>query len=215
MCAAMHESALTVAARRHGIIRSEGCPVSPPGLAHEGGAVQGEAMTESAGPSLRAKRQAVVREHIDSERDHDFDRTLATFTRPRYEVMPTGDVFDSDADVLTFLKESHVAFPDFGFENEVLHHADDAVIVEIMFVGTHQGMWRGLPATGRRVRYKMCNVFVFEGESLVCERLHFDLLTVLQQLGIARDPTTLAGRLNTFASHPLVVARAFLQSLRG
>lgn len=37
----------------------------------------------------------------------------------------------------------------------VLHHADDAMLVEIDFVGTQEGAWRGLPATGRLVRYRM------------------------------------------------------------
>jgi hypothetical protein len=91
-----------------------------------------------------------------------------------------------------------------------LHHADDAVIVEAEFTGTHLGAWRGLPATGRRVRYRMCNVFVFDGAELRIERLYFDLTTILRQVGIASDPTSLRGRLEVAITHPLVVARAFL-----
>ena len=90
---------------------------------------------------------------------------------------------------------------------------DDAVMVETDFVGTHLGPWRGLPATGRRVRYRMCNIFEFEGDRLVCERLHFDLLTVLEQVGIARDPTTPAGRVMTFVNHPWRVTSAYVQSI--
>jgi hypothetical protein len=48
----------------------------------------------------------------------------------------------------------------------------------------------------------------------VCERLYFDLLTPLRQMGIARNPNSLAGRLATFANHPVTVARAFLGHLR-
>ena len=110
-----------------------------------------------------------------------------------------------------FYAESDTAFPDFRFENTVLYHSADAVIVETDFVGTHLGSWRGLPATGRTVRYRMCNIFEFEREALVCERLHFDLLTILRQLGVARDPTSLTGRLVTFLSHPITIVRAFLR----
>jgi len=49
---------------------------------------------------------------------------------------------------------------------------------------------------------KMGNVFVFEGEGLVCERLYFDLATILRQVGIARDPTRPLGRAMTFANSP-------------
>ena len=60
----------------------------------------------------------------------------------------------------------------------------------------------------------MRNIFVFEEDRLVCERLHFDLMTILRQVGIARDPTTLSGRVATFVNHPLVVGRAFVRGLR-
>ena len=40
--------------------------------------------------SLRERREAVVREHMESENEHDFDTTLATFDHPRYrpDVLP-------------------------------------------------------------------------------------------------------------------------------
>jgi steroid delta-isomerase-like uncharacterized protein len=163
--------------------------------------------------SLKEVREALVRKHMSMEEEHDFEGAFDTFHHARYEVVPTGDTFDGQAEVMQFYRETDVAFPDFAFDKVVLHHAEDSVIVEVDFVGTHMGAWRGLPATGAKVRYRMCNVFEFDGEHLVCERLYFDLHGLLQQLGIARDPTTLAGRLNTFASHPLTVARAFVRQL--
>jgi steroid delta-isomerase-like uncharacterized protein len=163
---------------------------------------------------LMEKRAAVVRAHVDSENRHAYGETVKTFAHPRYEVVATGDVYEGDAAVEGFLRESGVAFPDFRIEERALHHADDAVICEVEFVGTHLGAWRGLPPTGRTIRYRMCNVFVFEGDRLVCERLYFDLMTVLRQVGIARDPTTLGGRIATVLNHPLVTAGAALRSLR-
>ncbi len=163
---------------------------------------------------LLQAREALVREHIASEERKDFDATLRTFSRPRYEVVATGEEHEGPAAVSAFLAESGAAFPDFAFADQRLHHAEEAVFVEVVFRGTHLGAWRGLPATGRRVSYAMCNVFVFEEDRLVCERLHFDLLTILRQIGIARDPTSLAGRAEVFAMHPLVVGAALLRQLR-
>jgi hypothetical protein len=57
----------------------------------------------------------------------------------------------------------------------------------------------------------MLNLFLFEDDGLVCERMYFDLLTPLRQIGIARDPTSLAGRIGAALNHPLTVSRALLR----
>jgi predicted ester cyclase len=162
---------------------------------------------------LRAAREAVVSEHIDSENRYDFEATVRTFSRPRYEVTPTSEVHDGADAVLAFLLESHARFPDFVLTTEKMHVAEDAIVVETRFVGTHTGTWKGLPPTGRTVDYMMCNVFEFNGPDLICERLSFDSLTILQQLGVARDPTTRAGSLEMVLLHPVVVAGAWLRSI--
>jgi hypothetical protein len=61
---------------------------------------------------LRARREAVVREHMESENAHDFDTTIATFGHPRYELVATGDVYDGEDAVRAYFAESRRAFPD-------------------------------------------------------------------------------------------------------
>src|SRR6266542_831984 len=94
-----------------------------------------------------------------------------------------------------------------------LHHADDAVIVEANLYGTHEGSFRGLPATGRAFEMRFCAVFVFDEDRLVCERVYFDSNTVLRQLGIAHDPLSTTGRIATVLNHPLTVGRAITRQL--
>jgi steroid delta-isomerase-like uncharacterized protein len=161
----------------------------------------------------RAERERIVREHIESENRHDTAATVATFAAPRYEVVPTGEVHAGPEAVGRFLDESQRAFPDMGFTLHALHHADDALLVEVSFEATHLGSFRGLPATGRRVSYRMCNVFQFDGDRLVCERLYFDLQTVLRQIGIARDPTSPAGQIAAAVNHPITVIGAVLRGV--
>ncbi len=50
----------------------------------------------TAGRDLRERHEALVREHMESENHHDFELTLGTFGHPRYEIVPTGDVFDGE-----------------------------------------------------------------------------------------------------------------------
>jgi len=162
----------------------------------------------------REQREQIVMAHIEAENRGDVAATVATFATPRYEVVPTGEVHDGVDAVTRFLAETTYVFPDMKIALDALHHADDAVIVEVTFAGTQRRSWRGLPATRRRVTYRMCNAFLFDRDRLRCERLYFDMLTAMRGLGIARDPTTAAGRISVAVNHPLTLLGAALGSLR-
>jgi steroid delta-isomerase-like uncharacterized protein len=164
---------------------------------------------------LRARREALVIEHMESENRHEFDVTMETFEHPRYELIATGDVFDGPEEVAGYFQETRTAFPDQRNQLIALHHADDAVMVEAMLYGTHLGNFRGLPATGRKFEMRFCAMFLFEGEGLVCERVYFDAGTVLRQLGIAHDPLTLRGRVATVVNHPVTIGRAVVRRVTG
>ena len=136
--------------------------------------------------TLAARREAVVREHMESENRHDFQATLATFTHPRYELMATGQVYDGAEAVMGYFRASRRAFPDQRNELVSLRHAEDAVVVELDLLGTHGGDLAGQAATGRSFRARMCALFLFEpgGDGIVCERVYFDQGSILRQLGL-------------------------------
>ena len=165
--------------------------------------------------AVRRKREEIVREHMDSENRHEFDATLETFDHPRYELIATGDVYDGPEEVAGYFEESRRAFPDQRNELLTLHHSDDAVLVEAIVRGTHTGPLRSVPPTGREFESRILAMFLFEKDRLVCERVYFDQLTVLEQLGIARDPTSLTGRVETLIGHPLTIGRALVRRVTG
>jgi steroid delta-isomerase-like uncharacterized protein len=169
------------------------------------------------GPSedLRARREAIVIEHMESENRHEFDLTLETFDHPRYELIATGEVHDGAAAVAAYFEETRTAFPDQRNELIAMHHGEDAVIVEAMLYGTHLGSFRGLPPTGRAFEMQFCALFLFDEDRLLCERVYFDVATVLRQLGIAHDPLSLRGRVATLFNHPLTVGQAVARNLLG
>src|SRR5882672_6869149 len=166
-------------------------------------------------PLLRSKREELVREHMDSENRHEFDATLETFEHPRYELIATGDVYDGTEEVSGYFEESRRAFPDQRNELLALHHADDAVLVEAVIRGTHKGPLRSLPPTGREFELPILAIFMFEGDKLLCERVYFDQQTVLRQLGVARDPLSFTGRLQTLVTHPLTIGRGVVRQVTG
>jgi steroid delta-isomerase-like uncharacterized protein len=134
--------------------------------------------------TLRSRREHVVREHMESENVHDFDTTIGTFSHPRYEIIPTGEIHDGEQAVRRYFADTRTAFPDQRNELIALHYADDAVIVEFWLRGTHEGPLRGIPATGRAFECRTLAIFEFEGDRIVCERVYFDALTILAQLGL-------------------------------
>lgn len=134
---------------------------------------------------LRERRLAVVREHMESENDHRFDVTLGTFEHPRYELVATEEVFDGTDEVSDYYAKSRASFPDQRNENTVLRVTDDgSVIAEFDLLGTHEGELRGVPATGKSFRCRMCAIFEFDTgtDKIVCERVYFDQATIAQQL---------------------------------
>jgi steroid delta-isomerase-like uncharacterized protein len=135
--------------------------------------------------SSREAREAVVREHFESETAQRFDVTLTTFDHPRYEVIPTRQVFDGAEQVMDYYRQTRAAFPDQRHENVRLHHTDDAVIAEFDLLGTHRGELYGIPPTGRSFRCPVVAFFFFEGDRITCERVYFDSATILAQLGFA------------------------------
>jgi steroid delta-isomerase-like uncharacterized protein len=141
---------------------------------------------------VRERREALVREHMESENRHEFDATIATFGHPRYEIIPTGEVFDGEEEVRRYFADSRTAFPDQRNELIALHHTEAGVIVEFTLLGTHRGPLRGIPPTGREFTCRMVALFLFEDERLVCERVYFDAATILGQLGLVGATPPLA-----------------------
>jgi len=135
--------------------------------------------------SVRSRREALVREHMEAENVHDFDTVIATFDHPRYELIATGQVHDGEEAVRGYFASTRGAFPDQRNELIAMHSTDDGVWVEFDLLGTHQGEFLGFEPTGKAFRCRMAAFFAFEGEKIVAERVYFDALTILNQLGLA------------------------------
>ena len=143
---------------------------------------------------LRARRETIVRRHMESENTHELEVTLGTFKHPRYELVATGRVYDGEAEVREYFRETRAAFPDQRNEVIALHHTDDGVLAEFWLLGTHKGPLLGIPPTGRAFRVRMAALFIFAGEGsaegIACERVYFDSRSILRQLLAGAGPLT-------------------------
>ena len=132
--------------------------------------------------SLRQRREETVKQHIEAENGHDIEAAIATFHRPRYEV--NGEPSDGEEVVREFLQGLMHGLPDFHGETVRLRHMDDGVLVEGFITGTHDGEWAGIPPSGNRVNFPLVGIFEFDGDRLLCEKVFFDMATVLTQMGV-------------------------------
>jgi len=134
----------------------------------------------------RSRREAIVRRHMEAENVHDFDAVIDTFEHPRYELVATGQVYDGEEEVRGYFAATRGAFPDQRNELIALHDAEEGVWVEFDLLGTHQGELLGFEPTGRAFRVRMAAFFAFgPTDRIVAERVYFDALSILSQLGLA------------------------------
>jgi len=91
---------------------------------------------------------------------------------------------------------------------------EDAVVLEVLISGTQVGTWRGLPATGRPVRFPLCAIYRFAANGkLAGEKIYYDRAGVLHQVGLYHEPVGVFGPLVTALTHPLTLARAYGRKL--
>jgi predicted ester cyclase len=75
------------------------------------------------------------------------------------------------------------AFPDLEVATNLLVTDDDLVAVNLIGRGTHEGMFQGVPPTGRRWAATCSAFYRVEREQIVDSWTNWDLLGIHDQLG--------------------------------
>jgi hypothetical protein len=132
-------------------------------------------MTSSGGadPQLLAsadravQRALVTLEHINSENTHEWDRTIKTFSRPRYE-LPDGRVVDGRDEVMAYWREGRAFIPDQRNELISLEICDGGQVLLHFYL-------RGTPEGAEGFETKLWAVFDFDDDDLMTnERVYVD-----------------------------------------
>lgn len=107
-------------------------------------------------------------------------------------VVPGGEVLRGKEEALGFIGGFWEAFPDARQEIAAMVAEGSRVMVEGKLVATHSGVFRTpdgeVPPTERRIELGWMAMFEIRGDELVSERLYFDQLELLAQLGLAPTP---------------------------
>ena len=157
----------------------------------------------------------LVEEHVRLENAHDLCGVMRTFgEQASYDDEPWEDRRRGPEAVRAYYEALLAAMPDLHIEITNRHVAACAVILEVVITGTQLGQWRGVPATGRLLRFPLCGVFTFDqGERLVAERIYYDRAAVMRQLGLFHGRHRRRQRGIGGLTHPLTLMRAYGRKL--
>lgn len=125
---------------------------------------------------LRRVREDLVLRHVAAENARDVAAALATFTRPRYEIVPTGVVFDGYEAVRTMLLKQWADLPSLHYTAEAIYHGEHGLVAETRTT-----------APGTSIDMLSVNLFGFDGPDLILERCYFDRMLLAEQLAAARS----------------------------
>lgn len=85
--------------------------------------------------------------------------------------------------IARFVAEVRTAFPDFKLEIKRRVAEGDQLVTQWTCTGTQKGEFQGIPATGKRINLTGVALTRIENGKVVEERVYFDRLTMLEQLG--------------------------------
>jgi steroid delta-isomerase-like uncharacterized protein len=132
----------------------------------------------------------VARQSIECFNDGDFDRLRSLLaddsSEEEYSTQRRLEGADAQIDAARGWKE---AFPDGRGTVNAVYADGNTVTLELTWSGTNTGAMRTpdgqeMPATGRRASVNACEVLVVADGRITATRHYFDLMTLLQQLGV-------------------------------
>jgi steroid delta-isomerase-like uncharacterized protein len=140
--------------------------------------------------------RAVLEEHVDAENVHDDARVLATYSAdgPVFEDVPAGRRYVGGDEIVGNYRHLWDGFP--GLERRIDRwtFGEDVCVIELTLSGRHDGPYRGIPATGRPVEFRIIAHFTFDEHGRITqETAYYDTLTFRRQLGLtarASEPGT-------------------------
>src|SRR5215472_18091019 len=96
--------------------------------------------------------------------------------------------------------KEHVAgwiasFPDLRFTIEQMLGEGDRVVMQLMMEGTHQGVWLGIPPSGKKMQIRMFTVHRMAQGKIVEDWVLVESLGIFQQLGIVPNTADLVGKI--------------------
>ncbi len=82
----------------------------------------------------------------------------------------------------------NLAFPDLTHTIREIYADGEIVVARLIFSGTHEGVFQGIPPTGKKVEFSGIEIFRFSDGKLAEFWSDADILSLMQQLGMELKP---------------------------
>jgi steroid delta-isomerase-like uncharacterized protein len=131
----------------------------------------------------------VLQEHVAAENAHDRERVLATYAvrDPVFDDVPTGNRFVGPDQIIDNYRHLWEGIPNLVRRIDSWAFGAATCVIELTLMGDHTGPYRGVPATGRRLEFRIIAHFAFDEDGRIMrETAYYDALTFMRQLGLAR-----------------------------
>ena len=137
----------------------------------------------------RDQMRALLTEHVEAENARDEARVMATYSRAGsvFEDAASGQRYTGADIVSENYRHLWDGFP--GLRRQITRwtFGDDSAVIELTLSGVHDGTFRGIPASGKKVELRIIAHFQFDDEGRIAqETAYYDTLTFMRQLGLAR-----------------------------
>jgi steroid delta-isomerase-like uncharacterized protein len=132
---------------------------------------------------------AVVDAHEAAEAAHDPEAVAATFAEAGVlDPKPTGATFVGRKEIAAWYTDLFTAFPDITPRLINRFRDGNTITDEVVFAGTHDGPFLGIPATGKSVEVPAAIIYDIEDGALRRESAYWDIATMLIQMGVLPPP---------------------------
>jgi steroid delta-isomerase-like uncharacterized protein len=126
---------------------------------------------------------------VDAFNADDWDAYKGTLTADSvHDEVGTSRRIEGVAAIIPTMRAWKQAFPDVKGTVDHAFADGDTVVLEVTWRGTHSGPLQGpsgaIPATGRQQTTRTSWVLTFDGDKVTESRHYFDMLSLLQQLGV-------------------------------
>jgi steroid delta-isomerase-like uncharacterized protein len=121
---------------------------------------------------------------------HAYEAALTTDSV--YDEVGTSRRIEGVAAIIPSMQAWKEAFPDVKGTVDRAFADGNTVVLEMTWTGTHSGQLQGpggaIPASGRQQTTRTSWVLTFDGDKITESRHYFDMLSMLQQLGVIPVP---------------------------
>ena len=137
-----------------------------------------------------ADNVSLARTLYEAFNERDFDKQADYMTPDStITIVGSGDTYQGPGGARKYNMMWAEAFPDGKITIDNIVAAGGFVVVEFTGRGTHTGTLAGpagsIPATGRAVTLKLCDVLEISQGMVTSQRTYFDTASLMSQLGVA------------------------------